>query len=200
MTSQAVWVDRMKQGCQLCHQLGTRITREIDHLDDFDSTLAAWDHRVQTGQRGASMNGGMNRFGRERGLQMFADWTERIAGGELPPVPPASGGRRAQPRADDVGLGRRPPRTSTTRSSPTSAIPRVNANGPVYSVDAGHGTLVITDPSTNSSTELTIPVRVDPETIVSRFPDARSSSRRTITATICCGVSTRASGPTRTTR
>ena len=62
MTSQAVWVDRMKQGCQLCHQIGTRITREIDHVDEFDSTLAAWDHRVQTGQRGASMNGGMNRF------------------------------------------------------------------------------------------------------------------------------------------
>ena len=68
MTSQARWVDRMKQGCQLCHQLGNRITREIDQLDDFDSALAAWDHRVQTGQRGASMNAGMNRFGRERAL------------------------------------------------------------------------------------------------------------------------------------
>ena len=92
MTSQAVWVDRMKQGCQLCHQLGTRITREIDHVDEFDSTLAAWDHRVQTGQRGASMNGGMSRFGRERGLRMFADWTDRIAGGEVPPVPPRPSG------------------------------------------------------------------------------------------------------------
>ena len=135
MTSQAVWVDRMKQGCQLCHQLGTRITREVDHLDDFDSTLAAWDHRVQTGQRGASMNGGMNRFGRERGLRMFADWTERIAGGELPPVPPRPS-----------GVERNLVLTMWDWGTPTAYIhdeivtdkrnPRVNANGPVYSVDA----------------------------------------------------------------
>jgi len=172
MTSQAAWVDRMKQGCQLCHQLGTRITREVDHLDDFDSTLAAWDHRVQTGQRGASMNGGMNRFGRERGLQMFADWTERIAGGELPPVPPRPS-----------GVERNLVLTMWDWGVPTSYIhdeivtdkrnPQVNANGPVYSVSAGHGTLVITDPDANSSTELTIPVRVDPETIISRFPSSQ---------------------------
>ena len=172
MTSQAAWVDRMKQGCQLCHQLGTRITREVDHLDDFDSTLAAWDHRVQTGQRGASMNGGRNRCGRERGLQMFADWTERIAGGELPPVPPRPS-----------GVERNLVLTMWDWGVPTSYIhdeivtdkrnPQVNANGPVYSVSAGHGTLVITDPDANSSTELTIPVRVDPETIISRFPSSQ---------------------------
>ena len=51
--------------------------------------------------------------------------------------------------------------------------PRVNANGPVYSVDAGHGTLVITNPYEHTSTELTIPVRVDPETIISRFPSTQ---------------------------
>ena len=58
------------------------------HRDDFDSAVAAWDHRVQTGQRGNQMSGFMNRFGRQRALEMFADWTERIAAGELPPVPP----------------------------------------------------------------------------------------------------------------
>ena len=172
MTSQAVWVDRMKQGCQLCHQIGTRITREIDHVDEFDSTLAAWDHRVQTGQRGASMNGGMNRFGRERGLRMFADWTDRIAGGEVPPTPPRPS-----------GIERNLVLTMWDWGKPTAYIhdeivtdkrnPQVNANGPVYSVDAGHGTLVITDPNTNASTELTIPVRVDPETLVSRFPSTQ---------------------------
>ena len=198
MTSQAAWVDRMKQGCQLCHQLGTRITREVDHLDDFDSTLAAWDHRVQTGQRGASMNGGMNRFGRERGLQMFADWTERIAGGELPPVPPRPS-----------GVERNLVLTMWDWGVPTSYIhdeivtdkrnPQVNANGPVYSVSAGHGTLVITDPDANSSTELTIPVRVDPETIISRFPSSQLQPSYYY-ATICSGVLTRPSGQTRTTR
>ncbi|MEE8131103.1 MAG: carboxypeptidase-like regulatory domain-containing protein, partial [Vicinamibacterales bacterium] len=51
MTSQAAWVDQMKQGCQLCHQLGNAATRVVHHRDEFDSTVAAWDHRVQTGQR-----------------------------------------------------------------------------------------------------------------------------------------------------
>ena len=51
LKSQAAWLDIMKQGCQLCHQLGNTATREVQHVDEFDSTAAAWDHRVQTGQR-----------------------------------------------------------------------------------------------------------------------------------------------------
>ena len=35
LTSQAAWVDRMKQGCQLCHQMGNTHTRVVQHLDDF---------------------------------------------------------------------------------------------------------------------------------------------------------------------
>ena len=88
MTSQAAWIDGMKQGCQLCHQLGNTHTRVVQQRDDFDSTVAAWDHRVQTGQRGDSMNSRMTRFGRQRALEMFSDWTDRIAAGELPPSPP----------------------------------------------------------------------------------------------------------------
>ncbi len=85
---QGQWVDIQKQGCMLCHQLGNRIIREIDNLDQFDSALAAWDHRVQMGQRGSQMTNAMNRFGRERGLQMFANWSDRIASGAVPPAPP----------------------------------------------------------------------------------------------------------------
>ena len=69
----------------LCHQLGNRIIRQIDNLDQFDSTLAAWDHRVKMGQRGSQMTNVMSRFGRERGLQMFADWSDRVAAGAVPP-------------------------------------------------------------------------------------------------------------------
>jgi len=74
MRNQAAWIDGLKQGCQLCHQLGNQVTREVTHLQSmgFDSTLAAWDHRVQAGIRGGQMSGFMNRFGRERGLQMYA--------------------------------------------------------------------------------------------------------------------------------
>ena len=169
LRSQAAWVDRMKQGCELCHQLGTRITREVDFLEGFDSALAAWDHRVQTGQRGAAMSNAMSRFGRQRGLEMFAAWTDRIAGGEVPPAPP-----RPQ------GIERNLVLTMWDWGQETSYIhdeittdkrnPRVNANGPMYAVSSGHGRLVIADPLANTSTELRIPVRANPETIPSRFP------------------------------
>ena len=39
MRSQAEWISGLKQGCQNCHQMGTRITREVDQRDRFDSTL-----------------------------------------------------------------------------------------------------------------------------------------------------------------
>ncbi len=60
LTDQSQWIDIQKQGCMLCHQLGSRIVREIDNRDEFDSTLAAWDHRVQMGQRGSQMTNVMN--------------------------------------------------------------------------------------------------------------------------------------------
>ena len=169
MTSQAAWIDRMKQGCQLCHQLGNQATRVVQHRDEFDSTVAAWDHRVQTGQRGNSMSGAMSRFGRQRGLEMFADWTDRIAAGELPPVPPRPAGIERNVVVTLWDWGREDSfihdEATTDKRNPT-----VNGYGPVYAVSAGHGSLTVVDPVANTSTELTIPVRPDPETVPTRFP------------------------------
>ncbi|MCY4511734.1 MAG: carboxypeptidase-like regulatory domain-containing protein, partial [Acidobacteria bacterium] len=75
LQSQARWVDVTKQGCQLCHQMGNRFTFDMGHLDGFDSSAEAWAHRLTFGQRGRQMSGVLNRFGRERGLAMFADWS-----------------------------------------------------------------------------------------------------------------------------
>ena len=169
MTSQAAWIDRMKQGCQLCHQLGNAATRVVQHRDEFDSTVAAWDHRVQTGQRGNSMSQAMSRFGRQRGLEMFADWTDRIAAGELPPVPPRPAGIERNVVVTLWDWGREDSfihdEATTDKRNPT-----VNGYGPVYAVSAGHGALTVVDPVANTSTELTIPVRPDPETVPTRFP------------------------------
>ena len=48
MRTQADWVDRMKDGCQLCHQLGNYATREMPmlDLDGFDSTEDVWNYRI----------------------------------------------------------------------------------------------------------------------------------------------------------
>ena len=170
--SQAAWVDNMKQGCQLCHQLGNTATRVVQHRDEFDSTVAAWDHRVQTGQRGNQMSNMMSRFGRERALAMFANWTDRIASGELPPAPP-------RPK----GIERNVVVTLWDWGQASSFIhdevvtdkrnPLLNAGGPVYGVSAGHGSITTVDPIANTATELTIPVRPDPDIMPTRFPSAQ---------------------------
>src|SRR5262249_36557465 len=87
--SQADWIQRLKAGgCTACHQRGTKGTREIPQaLGTFKNSAEAWDRRIKSGQAGAQMSGGLNALGRERALQMFADWTDRIAAGELPPPP-----------------------------------------------------------------------------------------------------------------
>src|SRR5436190_23670556 len=88
--SQADWIQRLKSGgCTGCHQLGTKGTRDIPkELGTFHSGAEAWDRRIQSGQAGAQMSGGLNAMGRERALAMFADWTDRMKGGEWQPAPP----------------------------------------------------------------------------------------------------------------
>jgi hypothetical protein len=48
--------------------------------------------------------------------------------------------------------------------------PTVNANGPVYAVSSGHGTLVMLDPRSHETQELEIPTRMPRENVPSRFP------------------------------
>ena len=170
MRTQQHWVDVMKQGCQLCHQIGNTATRVVQNLDDFDSTAAAWDHRVQTGQRGTSMSAMMSRMGRERALEMFADWTDRIAAGETPPRPPRPDGVEQNLVVTLWDWGQDSSfihdEITTDKRNPT-----VNGGGPVYGVSAGHGSLTVVNPIDNSSVELTIPVRpADPNSVPSRFP------------------------------
>ena len=76
-------------GCNTCHQMGTQITRSMpQNLGTFDSTVEAWDRRVQSGQSGTFMSSQLSQFGRRSALEMFADWTDRITTGEVPEAPP----------------------------------------------------------------------------------------------------------------
>jgi hypothetical protein len=171
LMTQKQWLNNLKSGCNFCHELGTKITRSLDHMKDlnFKSSEEAWGYRTQLGVRGGSMAGIFSAFGRENAEHVFADWTDRIAAGEVPPVPP-------RPR----GLERNIVLTLWDWGTDTSFMhdeittdkndPTVNPYGKVYAVSSGHGKLEVLDPIDNSTYELTIPTRDDPREVSSRFP------------------------------
>jgi hypothetical protein len=165
LTSQAALVRQLTSGgCTACHQLGTKATREISPaLGPQPSSIAAWDRRVQSGQAGGGMTTALNQLGRQRMLAMLADWTDRIAGGEVPEAPKRPQGIErnivitewdwADPKAylHDV--------VSTDRRNPTR-----NANGKLYgSLELSADYLPVLDPVRNESSRVPLTVR-DPST------------------------------------
>jgi hypothetical protein len=163
--SQAQWIRNMKtDSCESCHQLGSRGTRVIPAaLGKFDSPAQAWERRVQSGQAGSQMLASINSMGKQRALAMFGDWTDRIAKGELPPVPPRPQGIErnvvitqwdwADTKAylhDEISSDKR--------------NPAVNANGLIYgSPELSTDWLPVLDPVHNTTSRVTVPVR-DPAT------------------------------------
>jgi hypothetical protein len=165
MKSQAEWVRQLKSGgCTACHQLGTEGTREMPgSLGTFASSVAAWDRRIKSGQAGGAMDNGLNALGRERALKVFADWTDRIKAGELPPAPQRPQGVErnvvitqwdwADPKVYLHDL------VSTDRRKPT-----LNANGRLYgSLELSADYLPVLDPVRHASSKVPLTVR-DPRT------------------------------------
>ena len=144
------------KSCERCHQLGTKATRTIPDRDKFASSIEAWDHRVRRGQRGAEMAAFLTRFGRERSLKMLADWTDRIAAGEVPPAPPRPQGIERNVVItmwnwnDEYGLLH--DEMSTDRRNP-----RLNANGRIYAVDWTNDWLAWVDPINHVADRVKVP-------------------------------------------
>ena len=165
MKTQGDWIRQVKSGgCTACHALGTKGTREIPTaLGQFPTGVAAWDRRIKSGQAGGQMNAQLNNFGRARVLKMFADWTDKIKAGELPPAPQRPQGAErnvvitqwdwADPKAylHDV--------VSTDRRNP-----RVNPNGPVYgALELSADYTPVLNPATHTASRIPLTVR-DPNT------------------------------------
>jgi hypothetical protein len=172
LTTQAHLLRQLKSGnCTACHQLGTIGTRQFPpSLGKFSSSVAAWDRRVQSGQAGAGMSGSLDNLGRQRMLTMFADWTDRIAKGEVPQAPPRPQGIErnvvitqwdwADPKAylHDI--------VSTDRRNP-----RVNANGKLYgALEASADYLPVLDPVRHDSSRVPLTLK-DPSTPTASAPN-----------------------------
>jgi hypothetical protein len=177
MRTQAEWVRNLKSGgCWACHQLGNKATREIPKaLGNFPSTAAAWDRRIKSGQAGTQMSGALNGFGRQRILSAFADWTDRIAGGEVPPTPPRPQGVERNvvitqwDWADPTGYLH--DEVSTDRRNPT-----INANGLIYgSMELSKDYLPVLDVVHNETTRVKLTVR-DPTTPPGQSPAMEAPS------------------------
>jgi len=160
--NQGQWLHLVKtDSCESCHQLGNAYTRTIPPLfAKFDSPAQAWRRRVQSGQAGNAMLGGLAQLGIERATTEFGDWTTRIAHGELPAsAPPRPQGMErnvvitqwdwADPKAylhDEISTDKR--------------NPNVNANGLIYgSPEESRDYLPVLDPVHNTTAEVKIPYR-----------------------------------------
>ncbi len=166
LRSQEQWLDVVKtDGCYTCHQLGDKATRTIPkELGTFASATDAWERRIQSGQAMAQMASAIGRLDTARALSLFAGWTDRIAGGELPFAQPSR----------PAGVERNIVITMWDWATPTSYLhdetstdkrnPTINANGPIFGAPEESSDFVpILDPVRNAADQIRMPVR-DPDT------------------------------------
>ena len=169
--NQARWLDALKSnGCIGCHQIGQLSTRTIpEAFARVTSSAQAWRRRVQSGQAGEMMSGALSGPGPLM-AELYGDWTDRIAKGELPKTKP----ERPQGVERNIVITLRDwmnekqylhDLISTDRRNPT-----VNAYGPlVGSPEYSSDNLPILDPVKNVATTFHAPVR-DPQMPLSLGP------------------------------
>lgn len=164
--NQGQWLHLIKtDSCESCHQLGNAYTRSIPpEFAKLDSPAQAWLRRVQSGQAGNAMLGGLAQLGQERATAEFGDWTTRVAKGELPAqTPPRPQGVERNvvitqwDWADDKSY-------LHDEISTDKRNPKVNANGLIYgSPEESRDVLPVLDPVHNTTSQVKVPYR-DPKT------------------------------------
>ena len=146
--------------------MGNKATRDdSQRLGTFDSSAAAWDRRVQSGQAGAGdVRAASPRWAAGAWPACTADWTDRIAAGAMPTATPS----RPQGRERNVVV------TMWDWADPKAYLhdeiasdkrnPTVNANGPIYgALEESADYMPVVDPDQNNATRVKLEVR-DPKT------------------------------------
>jgi len=165
MKSQHQWIDTIKNSCQSCHALGSRGVRTIpDVFKSAGTSYETWQRRTTAGQAMTNMAVTLSRLGPEKGLTLFADWTDRIEAGELPFAKPA------RPQGVERNVVFTMWDWSSNKAYLHDAVstdkrnPRVNANGPIYgSTEESTDLVPVLDPIKNVASQIRHPY-LDPNT------------------------------------
>ena len=170
--TQNEYLNLMKSnGCANCHSIGQRSMRtfpsNVPHpYGKFANSQELWFRRIQSGQGGVPMFSTVMKEMGGAPLPYLADWTDRIAKGELPHVKPA------RPQGVERNI------VVTTWDwlddkhylhdliASDRRFPTVNSYGPVYgSTELSVDVIPILDPKTHTVKNFPTPVR-DPDTPV----------------------------------
>ena len=168
---QGEWLNVVKtNGCMSCHQLGNKATRTFPkEFADLKSSVGAWQQRILAGQAMTSMVNAADRIDSTRAMELFADWTDRIAAGELPKskaMRPEGVERNIVVTVWDWSNAKAylHDEIATDKRNPT-----INADGPIYGATELSTDLVpVLDPVRHRAWEIKHPV-CDPNT-----PSART--------------------------
>ncbi len=141
----ADWVNRFKLGCQLCHQVGSLITR-IHNRSALDLGL----------HKASYMNLTADALGRDRLLDAMHDWQARIAAGETPAAPPRPRGLERNLVITQWGWGDRftyaHDAIATDKRHPSRF-----SNGPIYGVDLANDRMLMLDPKSHTASHSPTP-------------------------------------------
>jgi hypothetical protein len=153
------WVKNM--GCVGCHQLGNEATRTLPGaLNDIESPEQAWIRRISSGQAGDYMVRLAMDTLKGLPVKYMADWTDRIAAGEIPshvPERPSGVERNVVATVRDWSSPQfyMHDLSGTDRRNPT-----VNGYGPLYGApELSTDEMPILDPVANTATVFDVPVR-----------------------------------------
>jgi hypothetical protein len=162
---QGEWLNIVKSNaCIACHALGTPGTRTMPKVFAHMKSSDAWARRVQSGQALTQMARDVSRFGTPRAFDLYGDWTDRIAAGELPFAKPE------RPQGIERNLVLTLWDWSTTTAYMHDLIgtdrrkPTLFPNGKLYGAPEDSTDYVpVIDPTTHRVSEILHPVR-DPKT------------------------------------
>jgi hypothetical protein len=165
MKSQAQWVDTVKNACQSCHALGSRGIREVPTIfREGHSSQDAWAMRTQAGQAMEYMATVLGSMGPDRAYAMFANWTDRIAEGELPFDKPERPKRVERNVVYTMWDWSSPTHYQHDAISTDKRNPTVNADGLIYGSPEESTDLIPTlDPVKNVASTIREPY-LDPKT------------------------------------